>query len=334
MSFWEDFKNLFKTKQKLEEEKAQKLASALKGEDKVTEQLKQLENLYNIGMEKEKDVEELFPKESGLKTVDYKAATDDELLEQAKNSLSGDYGDKKNKINSETDEKLLNLNEKLSEIRRKGESELNSLKEKIAEAFKDVKDNAIKKGITRSSIFSGNIEKLGESGAAEQDSTLKKLQTAVKTIDSQISNLEAERENALNNLDIRYASDVKEKLNKLTKERDAVVKKYEDYNNKIIEKQNNYALTREKAINDYLNEKKKREALVTEDEKANGYKGDKKDNYEQRYRIAFDYYNSLSSDIALDALKASPSMKYYLGIYYDKLQNALKSRQAKTKKYF
>ena len=51
MSFWEDFKNLFKTKQKLEEEKAQKLASALKGEDKVTEQLKQLENLYNMGKE-------------------------------------------------------------------------------------------------------------------------------------------------------------------------------------------------------------------------------------------------------------------------------------------
>ena len=334
MSFWEDFKDLFKTKQKLEEEKSAKIADALKGESKITEQMKQLEKLYQMGKEPEKDVDELFPSDSGLKTVEYTVATDEELDDRAKSSLLGDYNDKKNKINSETNEKLENLGVKLSETKQKEQSELNDLKKKIEEAFSDVKSNAIKRGTTRSSIFQNSLNEVNENGQQSEDEAIKKYRTAVDSIDAQIENLKETRENALNNLDVKYASDVKEKLADLTKERDAIVKKYEEYNNKIIEKQNRYALEREKAINDYLKEKQEQDKLTEEYEKENGYTGDKKDNYEQRYNIAFDYYNSLSSDIALDALNASPSMKYYLGIYYDKLKDVLSNKQSKTKKYF
>ena len=334
MSFWEDFKDLFKTKQKLEEEKSAKIADAVKGESKRTEQMKQLEKLYQRGKEPEKDVDELFPSDSGLKTVEYTVATDEELDDRAKSSLLGDYNDKKNKINSETNEKLENLGVKLSETKQKEQSELNDLKKKIEEAFSDVKSNAIKRGTTRSSIFQNSLNEVNENGQQSEDEVIKKYRTAVDSIDAQIENLKETRENALNNLDVKYASDVKEKLADLTKERDAIVKKYEEYNNKIIEKQNRYALEREKAINDYLKEKQEQDKLTEEYEKENGYTGDKKDNYEQRYNIAFDYYNSLSSDIALDALNASPSMKYYLGIYYDKLKDVLSNKQSKTKKYF
>ncbi|MGN0795895.1 MAG: hypothetical protein ACI4MT_02935 [Christensenellales bacterium] len=334
MSFWEDFKDLFKTKQKLEEEKSAKIADALKGESKITEQMKQLENLYQAGKEEDKDIDELFPTESGLKTVEYTAASDEELSDRAKNSLLGDYNDKKNKINSETNEKLDNLGVKLSETKQKEQTELNELKKKIEDAFSGVKTNAIKRGITRSSIFQNDLNDVNESGRQTEDEVTKKYRIAVDSLDAQIENLKETRENALNNLDVKYASDVKEKLADLTKERDAIVKKYEEYNNKIIEKQNRYALEREKAINDYLKEKQEQQELTEEYEKENGYSGDKRDNYEQRYKIAFDYYNALSSDIALDALNASPSMKYYLGIYYDKLKDALSSKQSKTKKYF
>ena len=53
MSFWDDFKDLFKTKDQLEEEKNKKLQDALKKEESVTNQLKQLEDLYNSTLEEE-----------------------------------------------------------------------------------------------------------------------------------------------------------------------------------------------------------------------------------------------------------------------------------------
>ena len=43
MSFWDDFKDLFKTKEQLEEERTQAISDALKKEEQVTTQLKQLE---------------------------------------------------------------------------------------------------------------------------------------------------------------------------------------------------------------------------------------------------------------------------------------------------
>ena len=76
MSFWDDFKDLFKTKDQLEEEKNKKLQDALKKEESVTNQLKQLEDLYNSTLEEEPDINELFPQESGLETIEYTPKTD------------------------------------------------------------------------------------------------------------------------------------------------------------------------------------------------------------------------------------------------------------------
>ena len=104
------------------------------------------------------------------------------------------------------------------------------------------------------------------------------------------------------------------------------------------EKNDKYALERENKISDYLAQKEEEKAEKEKEqqayEKENGYSGDKLDNYSKRYQIAYDFYSALSPDVAVDALKASPNMKYYLGIYYDKLLSSLKSKESTSKRYF
>ena len=80
--------------------------------------------------------------------------------------------------------------------------------------------------------------------------------------------------------------------------------------------------------------KKAKEKEQQEYESKYGYSGEKLENYSERYRIAYDFYSALSPDIAVDALKASPSMKYYLGNMYDRLLSSLQSKKKEQKFYF
>lgn len=178
------------------------------------------------------------------------------------------------------------------------------------------------------------LEGVDSSYKAEADSVKNAYETELDSIANQIEILLSERESALEALDLQYAGDVKNKIDSLTKERDKLTKEYAEYNQKVLEKQKDYAVEREKQINDYLEEKAEQAKIKAEYEKEFGYSGEKKENYEQRFKIASDFYNSLSPNIAVDALKASPTMKYYLGIYYDTLLDNLNNRKIGQKKYF
>ena len=161
---------------------------------------------------------------------------------------------------------------------------------------------------------------------------------SVAKIDGDISTLEKELGGALDQLDVKSASELEERIRKLKDERDAKVKEYEKYNNDVRVKNDKYALERENKIADYLAQKEKEKAEKDKAqqayEKENGYSGEKLDNYSKRYQLAYDFYSSLSPDVAVDALKASPNMKYYLGVYYDKLMSSLKTRANTSRRYF
>ncbi len=334
MSFWDDFKDLFKTKDQLEEEKNKKLQDALKKEESVTNQLKQLEDLYNSTLEEEPDINELFPQESGLETIEYTPKTDEEITQLATDTYKGKYDKKKNDLTASSLEKENSLMTEASEKEAEKENELGELKSQRDSLYESAKNNAVKNGLSRSSIMNTQLEGVDNSYKAQTDNVKKIYDIEMDSISNQIEILLSEREAALEALDLQYAGDVKNKIDSLTEERDKLTKEYAEYNQKVLEKQKDYAIEREKQINDYLEEKAQQDKIKAEYEKEFGYSGEKKENYEQRYKIASDFYNSLSADIAVDALKASPTMKYYLGIYYDTLLDNLNNRKIGQKKYF
>ncbi len=338
-SFWDEFKDMFKTDSEKASEKQQSINDALEKEKSITEKLAALEKEYNDSLPKEEepDLEKLFPSESGLKELEYSVSSDDDIERLAREE--SEYGKK-------TDTDALNSsyqNRKgaLEDAKDKADKSFDASYKKLEQLYNELREktenDTLKRGLGRSSIASTRIDDLNRAqmqGASELE---KSYNSNMFSLDTQIEQLEADRENALNDLDLKYAVQLDERINELKKERDATVKKYEEYNANIREKEKKFQKQREEDIADFLEkkEKEKQDALAkqAEHEKIYGYSGAKQENYAKRYDIAFEFYSSLSPEIAVDALQASPSMKYYLGQYYDKLLSALKKTSSADTEY-
>lgn len=96
-SIWDEIKDLFKTDKQLEEERQRKINDALDAENSVVDKLKDLEKQYNDSLPKdeEPDLNSLFPKDSGLKEIEYTPRSDDDIISAAKKENSYDTSVKK-----------------------------------------------------------------------------------------------------------------------------------------------------------------------------------------------------------------------------------------------
>lgn len=331
-TFWDEVKDLFKTKKQKDEEKSSALKDALESESSILGQLEDLdkeykENKYDYADE----IADRFPETLGLEKIEYSVESDDEIESRAKSENDA----KKAQKTGDIEEKYV---DELSEYINKKQSAESSVQQKekdlenlYAELKEKQKNASIKKGVNRGSILASLLSQISANESADVESVQKAYSDTVDAIDKQIKSLDEERNNALEELDMTLASELKDEIAKLKSERDKTVAGYVKYNNNVEEKEREYAKKRAENIEDFLAEKEKEER---ENEEKYGYSGDKLENYSKRYNIAYDFYMSLSPDIAASALNASPNMRYYLGQYYDKLMSELEKRGNSVKKYY
>lgn len=337
-SLWDEFKDLFKTDSQKAQEKQNQIDDALEREKSILDQLAQLEKEYKDSLPEEElpDLDKLFPKDSGLKEIEYTPASDEDIAKraQAENALG-----KKSETNR-LEDRYETQKSNLESGREKAESSLAEGYEKLRELYDDLRrrteNDVLKRGLARSSIATtqlGELDNARMQGASELRAS---YNSAMSDIDSKIAGLENDKLGALEELDLKYAMQLEDRIAELKQERDKTVRQYEEYNNKVRQQNTAYQSKRESDIEEYL--KKREEDKIAEQKKQAdyeakyGYSGAKQENYAKRYDIALDFYSSLAPEIALDALNASPNMKYYLGAYYNKLSKALGSAQGSASK--
>lgn len=339
-SIWDEIKDLFKTDKQLEEERQRKINDALNAENSVVDKLKELEKQYNDSLPKEEtpDLDALFPKDSGLKEIEYTPRSDEDIVSAAMKENAYDKGVKKSQI----EDRYAKAIDALVDDKKSAKQNLTESYANLEKLYSQLRENSlndsIKRGMARSSVASDKLSALDSAHIGAAGDIERGYTESVAKIDEDISALEKELGGALDQLDVKSASELEGRIQKLKDERDAKVKEYEKYNNEVRVKNDKYALERENKIADYLAQKEKEKAEKDKAqqayEKENGYSGEKLDNYSKRYQLAYDFYSSLSPDVAVDALKASPNMKYYLGVYYDKLMSSLKTRANTSRRYF
>lgn len=339
-SIWDEIKDLFKTDKQLEEERQRKINDALNAENSVVDKLKELEKQYNDSLPKEEtpDLDALFPKDSGLKEIEYTPRSDEDIVSAAMKENAYDKGVKKSQI----EDRYAKAIDALVDDKKSAKQNLTESYANLEKLYSQLRENSlndsIKRGMARSSVASDKLSALDSAHIGAAGDIERGYTESVAKIDEDISALEKELGGALDQLDVKSASELEDRIQKLKDERDAKVKEYEKYNNEVRVKNDKYALERENKIADYLAQKEKEKAEKDKAqqayEKENGYSGEKLDNYSKRYQLAYDFYSSLSPDVAVDALKASPNMKYYLGVYYDKLMSSLKTRANTSRRYF
>lgn len=339
-SWWEEFKDLFKTDAQLEQERQQKINSVLQSEKDVVERLAELEKQYNDTLVKTEapDVESLFPKNEERAEIKYTTQSDDDIVAAAQKEINANKTASQNKIDSQYEKAIAALNEDKESARNNLSDSYENLSKLYSELKEQANNDSIRRGMARSSVATNRIDKLDEKHLSAATEAEKTYLSTIANIDDSLSQLAREKDNALEELDLTMASELEKKIEKLKNERDAKVKEYEEYNSNVRKENESAERTRQENIKNYLSEweksQKEAEEEQAEYESKYGYSGEKQKNYSERYNLAYDFYSALSPDIAVDALKASPNMKYYLGNYYDKLLSSLKRKANSQTTYY
>lgn len=344
MGLWDEIKDAFKTKSERDEERAEDLKNALEQERGLTEQLEELEKQYQeyLNSQKEEiDLDAIFPPTLGLEKIEFTPESDESIQNRANEEIIADKTKDVIKTENKYGEKIDGVQDELDSADANRINKQEEIDELYAELQRRQKNDSIKRGMARGSVLTSLSKDLESEEQASINQVEKEFFEKAQKLNEELETLSSEQEKALNELDLHYAAELSEKIAKLKEERDALSAKYTKFNNSVDEKEAKYQIERQKDIDKYLDDKRKEEAKLKEEQRAYeekyGYSGEKLKNYSERYKLAFDFYMSLSADIAVDALKASPNMKFYLGNYYDKLMDELKKREYdgnKIKKYY
>lgn len=338
-SWWDDIKDLFKTKKQKESEKNEKVNDALRRESEITGKLKALEDEYekNNPKEPEPDFDAMF-KPVKYERVEYDVPTDEEIENEAIKAADVNYKSSLEKIDKQAYDDMVRLNAEKQKAESAHKKTLDEI-ESLFDAFKETsKNKAIKQGIARGSILKTAVEEYGNAAAAGAATADDVLNDAVLSFNEKSDILQKQRDEALSNLDLKKAVEITETINKLKDDRNKKLAEQSTKNAAIEKKENDENLKIEKAkqkyVENYKANKRLERQIEQHDEKTNGYTGEKLKNYAERYNVALGFYTSLDPDVAVKALEASGTMKGYLGNNYEKLLSVLKSRATtKTKKY-
>lgn len=259
------------------------------------------------------------PESLNLSKVEVPSKPDDELIKTAKESLNQKYSTKKqqnienfeSKIN-----KLLNSSENTKNEAKKRMEEINNT---FSESKNETKEQSIKRGLVRSSIIIGKLQNLDNEQTSKLSDTLNDLQKNLEASEIEINKLSKEKDDALNNLDIQYAIELDENLNKIKNEYLKEQQKAIDFNNKVDEMEAEYKLKldqqklkREKELLE-LGEDQLERARDIEIKKA-------------QFDYLKSYLDSLNKDYALNILLTNKDFKHILGERYYELYTYLNNK--------
>ena len=344
MGLWDEIVEVFKSKSERDEERSEDLKNALEQEGALTEQLEELERQYQEYLNSQKeviDLDKIFLPTLGLEKIEFTPESDESIYARADQAISADKTKDVNSTENKFNTKINSAKEDLDQA----EKDRNQKQEDATKLYKEMqerqKNDSIKRGMARGSVLSSLSNALDVEERQTASQVDKEFFDKAEKLNAEMDALSAQREKALEELDLHYAEELSSKIAKLKEERDALSAKYTKFNNAVDEKEAKYQFDRQKDIDKYLDDKRTEEVKRAEEQRAYeekyGYSGEKLKNYSERYKLAFDFYMSLSADIAVDALKASPNMRFYLGNYYDQLMDELKKREYdgnKIKKYY
>lgn len=319
MSLWEDIAEAFKPKKKKEEEEKRR-AEIEKKESELMERLAEIDRNYT---EKNKEIapdwDKLIPNDIKLEFKEYKGLSDSEINEKAERLLRDYYSSKKDGIDGDYNKSADKKAADIEKVKINTLLKSKDIEDEYAGKKKNVRNENIRNGIMSSSIAELMEEELDGYEDGEKKRLYEDAAIRVKTYESDIEKLEEERDAALKNLDLEYATKLEKNIDALKKERDKEMNDVKTYNNKVKESAAKYNTDRlnkiarlEKKISDMKEQERKNEMYY-------GYEGDKKNEYESRYKLAHSFYDTLTKKEALESVKNNWALKQYLGNYYNTL---------------
>lgn len=294
-------------------------------EDDFMKELNQMEQSYN---ERQKQAYidkkmEGYAESPNYEKMKYDAPSDEEIEKMAKSEADKYYNDKYKEINESTEKNKKQLESSKNEYLTSAEESINAINQIYDASKKNIENDALKRGLGRSSIVGERLENLESEKSGQESEVYKALNQNLTDLNIKISELETQRDGALDELDIESAVVLNDKLNELKNERAKKTEEVTQFNNEIQEKINSYNSARNKALNQYLSEYADITVGKVNDEDYNKIKSDE---YLNRYNAAYEFYRFYPTDMARQMIKDNTLLKSYLGeSYYDTLLSKFKN---------
>ena len=185
------------------------------------------------------------------------------------------------------------------------ESKINSYYDASVTA---AENQALKRGLARSSIIIGQLDGIEKSRASELSSSAANLAKTLSDIDANLNSLEAKRNSALESLDLEYASEVQTEIEKAVSDLNKKKQEAIDFNNKVKQLEGEYGLKKEKqeaSIKQAENEFRLKNGMDVDA----GYD----DATRTKMMFCLEYLNGMKRADALKKLTSDNMFAYYLG---------------------
>ena len=258
----------------------------------------------------EEELQKLYPSEPDYERLEVPEIDESAIKAEVEESEKGATESAKNTAKLESEVKKEAKEAEIEAIKESAEDEKKSINEIYDEYKVNVENDAIKRGLARSSVALLQMDNVESSRAEALSNLAGKLSGDIQKIESEIINLQEELEITLNNLDLELAGKINEKIaekvEKLEKKRAEAI----EFNNKVSEMEVEYGQKRFQNLD---------EIQKMEEELKAKYEGVAlQDKTNQKLELAFNYFKTMDKREALKVIINSPELASALGNgYYD-----------------
>lgn len=239
---------------------------------------------------------------------------DNEKIKQDSITELEDYRNSSiNNINKEYENKGKELEKNKEDLYTTTSELKDSVKQSYATAKENASNDAIKRGLARSSIVINTLDAFNNKELETYTQIDKELTNNINAINFELNALVSSKEEALNNFDIEYASKLTEKINQSTEKLREAQENVIKYNNQIAEKEaefNQSVAELENKINNSTWDKEKDYAKFISDYGINVVNRVKND---MLLNTAKSYFASLSKREAAEIVTKYPEIIELLG---------------------
>lgn len=236
----------------IDDETSRKVASAIKsGSEKeslsgVIDSINNINNSFSL-MEEPDYVEPNFTKLESLNK------TEKDIEDEAKKSLESYKNSSISAIDNSLESGTREIEENKISLANAKNKSVENVKENYASAKRNASNDALKRGLARSSIAISVLDAFSKDELDTLNGIEKDYNDSISALDFELSALNTEKQKALNDFDIAYAVKLNDKIASLTEKYQEKEKEIIEFNNDIAKKEKDYLDKYNSLVNDIKN---------------------------------------------------------------------------------
>lgn len=275
--------------------------AGLADDEDTKRKLDEYQRYYNQQMGLDGNSSDSLPELPSYDRLEYDEPSDEEIRKSAEAELADYAKSGERSIRDRYAEKESDLSAKREDDRTRFEDDSDKLKKAYDEAAETLGNDVLKRGLARSSIAVNKQAEVGKAYAEGMRDLISERNDRLQEIDAELSSLDEQLKNALDDFRISYAAKLTERMNELKSEREKNKADALKYNNSLAKEEYEQRLAREKSTSSSAKK-------MTEAEKSVAARN--------VYEKAEELLNSLPFEDAKELFLGDPIFRDTLSDYY------------------